>query len=66
VAARYEAILRALEEHALTPEAIESVLLLSEREDVRDQQTILESERKENDKKIAQLVALIETVETTR
>lgn len=56
-----EAILRAIEEHALTPEAIESVLLLSEREDVRDQQSILEHEREENAKKIARLVQLIET-----
>ena len=35
-----EAILSAVEEHALTPEAIEQVILLSERADVRDQQSL--------------------------
>jgi hypothetical protein len=34
-----EAVLQNIEEHALTPEAIEQVVLLSEREDAADQRT---------------------------
>ena len=56
-----EAILQAVEEHALTPEAIEQVIRLSERDDVTDQQQKLARERKDIDKRIARLVAAIET-----
>jgi hypothetical protein len=31
-----EAVLQAVEEHALTPEAIEQVILLTQRDDVQD------------------------------
>jgi hypothetical protein len=48
-------------EHALTPEAIEQVIYLSEREDVADQQTTLAKERKDVDKRIGRLIAAIET-----
>jgi hypothetical protein len=40
-----EAVLQAIEEHALTPEAIEQVVLLSERTEALDQRTTLERER---------------------
>ena len=56
-----EAVLQAVEEHALTPEAIELVIHLSEREDVRDQRVTLERERKDIEKRITRIVAAIET-----
>jgi hypothetical protein len=55
-----EAVLQNIEEHALTPEAIEQVVLLSEREDAADQRTTLERQRAEVEKKIARLTAAIE------
>ena len=55
-----EAILQAVEEHALTPEAIDQVINLSEREDVADQQRALDRERKDVERRIARLVAAIE------
>jgi site-specific DNA recombinase len=56
-----EAVLQAVEEHALTPEAIEQVILLTERDDFRDQQITNERERKDIDRRIERLVAAIET-----
>jgi recombinase-like zinc beta ribbon protein len=56
-----EAVLQAIEEHALTPEAIEQVVLLSESEDAADQRTTLERERAEVEKKIARLTSAIES-----
>jgi hypothetical protein len=56
-----EAVLQAVEEHALTPEAIEQVINLSERDDVADRQHALARERKDVEKRIARLVAAIET-----
>jgi hypothetical protein len=56
-----EAVLQAVEEHALTPEAIELVIHLTERDDVTDQQGALDRERKDVEKRIARLVAAIET-----
>jgi site-specific DNA recombinase len=56
-----EAVLQAIEEHALTPEAIEAVIQLSERDDVADLQAKLDSERKDIEKKITRLVGLVET-----
>ena len=56
-----EAVLQAIEEHALTPEAIEQVVLLSEREDAADQRMTLERERAEVEKKIARVTAAIES-----
>jgi hypothetical protein len=56
-----EAVLVAIEEHALTPEAIEYVVSLTERDDIADQQARLARERKDLDKRIDRLVAAIET-----
>jgi site-specific DNA recombinase len=56
-----EAILQAVEEHALTPEAIEQVIHLTERDDVVDQQAALDRERHDVEKRIKRLVAAIET-----
>jgi site-specific DNA recombinase len=56
-----EAVLQAVEEHALTPEAIESVIHLSERSDQRELQVALSLEQKDIEKRIARLVAAIET-----
>jgi site-specific DNA recombinase len=56
-----EAVLQAIEEHALTPEAIEQVILLTERDDLRDQQVALDRELADIEKRIGRLVAAIET-----
>lgn len=61
VADMNEAVLQAVEQHALTPEAIEQVIHLSERDDIAEQQSKLERERKDIEKRIARLVAAIET-----
>lgn len=55
-----ESVLSAIEEHALTPEAIEQVILTAERDDVHDRQTALERERKDVEKNISRLVNAIE------
>jgi site-specific DNA recombinase len=60
VAEMNEAVLQAIEEHALTPEAIEQVILFTERDDVADQQQKLDRERKDIETRIARLVAAIE------
>ncbi len=56
-----EAVLQAIEEHALTPEAVEQVIQLTERDDARDQQMALTRERKDVEKRIKRLVAAVET-----
>ncbi|MGH9140611.1 MAG: hypothetical protein ACRD2I_05660 [Vicinamibacterales bacterium] len=56
-----EAVLWAVEAHALTPEAIEQVIHLSERDDVSEMQDKLARERKDVEKRIARLVTVIET-----
>ena len=56
-----EAVLWAIEEHALTPEAIEQVIHLSERDDIADQQKRLGREAKDIEKRISRLVAAVET-----
>jgi hypothetical protein len=56
-----EAVLQAIEQHALTPEAIEQVVQLSERDDVADLQLKLTREQDDIIKRIARLVAAIET-----
>ena len=55
-----EAVLWAVEEHALTPEAIEQVIGLLERDDVTELQDKLARERKDVEKRIARLVAAVE------
>jgi len=56
-----EAVLQSIEEHALTPEAIEKVIQLTERDDVQEQQFALARERKDVEKRIKRLVAAVET-----
>ncbi len=56
-----EAVLQAIEQHALTPEAVEQVILLTERDDAREQQADLQREWKTVEKRIARLVAAVET-----
>ena len=56
-----EEVLDAIEEHALTPEAVEQVVQLTERDDARDQQDALHRERKDVEKRLARLVSAIET-----
>ena len=61
VAEMNEAVLQAAEEHALTPEAIDQVIRLSERDDVADARAKLTHEQKDIAKRIARLVSVIET-----
>ena len=56
-----EAVLQAIEEHALTPEAIEQVVQLTERDEIRDQQDALKHEQQDIELRLARLVAPIET-----
>src|SRR5205823_12667823 len=56
-----EAVLQAIEQHALTPEAIEHVIALSERDDVRERRDALMRERVEVAKRIDRLVVAVET-----
>jgi site-specific DNA recombinase len=60
VAEMNEAVLYALEEHALTPEAIERVIHLTERDELAERLTALTAEGKQVEKRIARLVAAIE------
>ena len=55
-----EAVLQAIEEHALTPEAIEQVVQLTERDEMRDQQDALKHEQQDIEQRLARLVAAIE------
>ena len=55
-----EAVLWAVEEHALTPEAIEAVVILSERADEVSARERLEREAKDVEKRIGRFVAAIE------
>lgn len=61
VAEMNEMILSAVEEHALTPEAIEQVIHLSERDDARELQDKLTRERNDIGKRVGRVVAAIET-----
>jgi hypothetical protein len=56
-----DAVLQAIEEHALTPEAVEQVVLLTERDDARDRRAELEHERADVSRRLARLVEPIET-----
>ena len=55
-----EGVLSAIEEHIFKPEAIETVITLSERDDIRDLQATLDKEAKDLTKRVARLVAIIE------
>jgi site-specific DNA recombinase len=61
VAAMNSAILESIEQHALTPEAMEQVITLTERDDARGNQMALVRERKDIDKRIARFVTAVET-----
>ena len=56
-----EAVLQAIEAHALTPDAIAHVIALTERDDAREMQTALTRERADLEKRIARLVVAVET-----
>jgi hypothetical protein len=56
-----EAVLQPVEKHALTPEPIDHVINLSERNDLAERQVSLERERKDVLKRIARLTMAIET-----
>lgn len=58
-----EAVLQAIEQHALTPEAVEHVVALSERDEVRERENLLEREAADVDKRIKRLVTVIATSE---
>lgn len=57
----HEAILQSVEEHALTPEAVEQVLISVERDDEQDARTALDREHKDLGKRIARLTEAIAT-----
>ena len=50
-----EAVLQAIEEHALTPEAIEHVIQLTERDDVQEKKAELVQEQKDNANRLKNL-----------
>ena len=56
-----EAVLRAVEEHALTPEAVEHVIQLTERDDVREQQERIVREHKDVERRIKHVQNAVET-----
>ncbi len=60
-----EAVLHAVEDHALTPEAIEQVIQLTERDDVQDIETRLTQESQDIDRRLARLIDAIEAGEDT-
>ena len=60
-----EDVLQAIEEHALTPEAVEQVVQATERDDHRDRQRAIEHEGKDVAKRIKRLVNMIETGDET-
>ena len=56
-----EAVLEAVEEHALTPEAVERVIRLTERDELAAQRDALAAEAADVDAKVARLVAAVES-----
>jgi site-specific DNA recombinase len=61
VADMNEAVLQAIEQHALTAEAVEQVIALTERDDTRDRHDALVRERASLDKRISRLVDAVAT-----
>jgi DNA invertase Pin-like site-specific DNA recombinase len=57
----HEAVLQAVEEHVFTPEAIEQVIALTERDDLRERQNQLRAESQDVTRRIARLTAVLET-----
>ena len=60
-----EAVLQASEEHVLTPEAIEHVIQLSERNDVQEKKAELDQEQKDIERKLKNLVDAVASGSTT-
>jgi site-specific DNA recombinase len=60
-----EAVLFTMEEHALTPEAVEQVILLTETNDVRDQHARLDRELKDVERRTKRVVDAIAEVGTS-
>jgi len=60
-----EAVLRAIEEHTLTPEAVEQVVLLTERDDVRERQQQLGYELADVERQIARLTEAVAKAAST-
>lgn len=60
VAEMNEAVLSAIEEHALTPEAVERLMTLTERDDLREQHALLGREVSDIEKRIGRITAAIE------
>ncbi len=56
-----EAVLQAVEEHALTPEAVEQVVQMTERDDAQERQSRLAREGQEIERRVSRLVEAIET-----
>jgi hypothetical protein len=63
VAEMNEAVLQAVEEHIFTPEAIENVITLTERDDLRERQDLLRAESQDVARRITRLTAVLETDE---
>jgi hypothetical protein len=63
VAEMNEAVLQAVEQHVFTPEAIEQVIALTERDELRERQDLLRLEYKDVERRIARLTAVLETDE---
>ncbi len=61
VADMNEAVLHAAEEHIFTPEAIEQVIALTERDELRERQDALRLEAKDVERRVARLTAVLET-----
>ena len=55
-----EAVLQTVERHALTPQAIEQVIHLTERDEAQEQEATLERERKDIEKRVANVMVAIE------
>jgi site-specific DNA recombinase len=56
-----ETVLQSVEEHALTPEAVEQVLLAAERDDEQDARKALDRERKDISRRLERLTEAIAT-----
>ena len=59
-----EAVLSAVEEHVFTPEAIEQVIALTERDELRERRDALHVEHKDVERRIARLTAILESNES--
>jgi hypothetical protein len=56
-----EAVLQSIEEHALTPEAVEQVVALSERDELRERQDALRALQQDMERRIARLIDVLAT-----